>query len=811
AVFGSPFSADNCAGYVITQTIDGEINNCGIGSFTRQFTTTDAVGLINAAPCVQQINVYEAFDYTITLPTDEAGSCADIPTFADLGVDEFACDLITTVVEIDTIVSDNAPEACFTLRVTYDVINFCEYNQLGEPYLIPRDGDGIRDPKTQLLYLTVSAGPDQTTPDDDFAFLSRFTDRDYNPGPPQNDQLVDDGDDNDGSDDDNDNDSEQDQAGNGVGFAYATDNSRGHFRYIQFIDVYDDDAPVIVGDAPAECFAGTGAGCTADVTLTFTAADDCSAAIVSVELDPDYVAANGFTPVAAASIGVDITLSNDSINYTLRATNVPVGTHAIRVRADDGCGNHDLEIIEFCVTADKAPTPICTQTLTVTLMPDGAGGGMGSIWASDFIASDVADCFGNQIENYSIYREEGFDENSIAGGDLGLELTCDDLGEVPVRVYAIAANETADYCSVVVNVQAFQPTLCGQEGGNLAGTIMTERMAAIQDVEVTLEGANDFTASVTTEESGTFSFGSLDLGIDYTITPTQRTDYLNGVRTSDIVGITRHILGIEIFDNPYIFVAADVDGNEEIDVSDIINIRRLILGLSDVFPNDMPSWAFVPADYEFANANYPWAEAFPSVININDLAGNTLNADFVGVKLGDINSSATANLTQPAAPRNTRGFLELAVNEVDLKAGETYIIPVTAPQLTAFKGYQFTLEFDRSALIIERIEPGLMDRGNFGWRFANQGLITTSWNWGGTGVPTTWTGEEVLFSLVVQATVNDQLSNFIQVGSRFTAAEAYRTDSDDLSSVALTFNQDDIVSAGYKLFQNIPNPVAKET
>ncbi|MEL7162452.1 MAG: T9SS type A sorting domain-containing protein [Bacteroidota bacterium] len=162
-------------------------------------------------------------------------------------------------------------------------------------------------------------------------------------------------------------------------------------------------------------------------------------------------------------------------------------------------------------------------------------------------------------------------------------------------------------------------------------------------------------------------------------------------------------------------------------------------------------------------------------------------------------------------PRNVRGFLELEADDVDLKAGETYTIPVTAPRLTAFKGYQFTLEFDRSALSIERIEPGLMDRGNFGWRFANRGLITTSWNWGGAGVPTTLTGEEVLFSLVVQATVNDKFSKFIQVSSRFTEAEAYRADSDDPSSVALTFNQEDTVSAGYKLFQNIPNPVAKET
>ncbi|MBC6992534.1 hypothetical protein H9S92_00010, partial [Lewinella lacunae] len=114
---------------------------------------------------------------------------------------------------------------------------------------------------------------------------------------------------------------------------------------------------------------------------------------------------------------------------------------------------------EFCVTPDKAPTPICIQTLTVTLMPNGQGGGMAAIWATDFIASDVFDCFGNLIDKYSIYTEE---EAGVAGftpvaGRLGIDLDCEVVNQdVPVRVYAVADNGSADYCSVIVQVQAFQ-------------------------------------------------------------------------------------------------------------------------------------------------------------------------------------------------------------------------------------------------------------------------------------------------------------------------------------------------------------------
>ncbi|MDN3634740.1 hypothetical protein QWY85_08730, partial [Neolewinella lacunae] len=327
-------------------------------------------------------------------------------------------------------------------------------------YLIPRDGDGIRNPETQLLYLNVIPRV-TTTLTDDFAFLSRFTDRNYNPGAPQFDQTLDDGNDMDGTDDDNGN----DNIDNDV---YAADDSRGAFRYVQFVKIYDEVAPVIEADEPEECFGGTSVTCTADLTLTFTAVDECSDVDVTLQLDANYDVAQGFRPDNAAALGVGITLTNNGDgSYSIRATNVPVGEHAIRIRAADGCGNFDVEILEFCVTPDKAPTPICIQTLTVTLMPNGQGGGMAAIWATDFIASDVFDCFGNLIDKYSIYTEE---EAGVAGftpvaGRLGIDLDCEVVNQdVPVRVYAVADNGSADYCSVIVQVQAFQDGVCGEAG-----------------------------------------------------------------------------------------------------------------------------------------------------------------------------------------------------------------------------------------------------------------------------------------------------------------------------------------------------------
>ncbi|MEO0732872.1 MAG: T9SS type A sorting domain-containing protein, partial [Bacteroidota bacterium] len=277
------------------------------------------------------------------------------------------------------------------------------------------------------------------------------------------------------------------------------------------------------------------------------------------------------------------------------------------------------------------------------------------------------------------------------------------------------------------------------------------------------------------------------------------------------VAITRHILGVNLLDSPYKHIAADVDGNREIDVADIINIRRLILGLSDTYPNDMPSWAFVPADYEFAELDNPWAEAFPSVSNFNDLTASVIDADFIGAKLGDVNGSAIANALQPPVPRSLRGDLELELDETEMIEGETYRIPVTAPGLTEVDGYQFTLEFDRTAMTLESIEPGLATAGNFGWRFASSGLITTSWNWTGSEAPVDWRGEEVLFTLVVRAESAGLLSDALEASSRYTEAEAYVRGGTGLRNLSLIFNEEVVEVAGYRLRQNLPNPVLRET
>jgi hypothetical protein len=68
-----------------------------------------------------------------------------------------------------------------------------------------------------------------------------------------------------------------------------------------------------------------------------------------------------------------------------------------------------------------------------------------------------------------------------------------------------------------------------------------------------------------------------------------------------------------------------------------------------------------------------------------------------------------------------------------------------------------------------------------------------------------------LFTLVVRANAGDNLSEGLDITSRFTAAEAYERNTGNLRNLALVFNEIEVENGANELFQNTPNPVRNQT
>jgi hypothetical protein len=350
-----------------------------------------------------------------------------------------------------------------------------------------------------------------------------------------------------------------------------------------------------------------------------------------------------------------------------------------------------------------------------------------------------------------------------------------------------------DFCETFLFVQD-NMGFCG--GGTpivIAGEVATEEQAPVEGVTVEMNGG---LLTQVTGLNGQFNFSAV-AGNDYTVTPMLDENAANGVTTFDMVLITRHVLNVDPLDTPYKVIAADANNSGTVTTLDLVAIRKVILHVEDNFPNNT-SWRFVDKDYSFPNPQNPWSVAFPEVINYNNLQTSDLAADFVAIKVGDVNGSAATTLDGQADQRTMMGDLLFHTKDMELKAGQVYNIPFYGNDQAVY-GYQFTLEMGEGIELLD-VAEGLAKAENFGFALLEEGALTTSWNEADARV---LGSEEAIFTLVIKAKENTTLSKELSTSSRYTAAEAYSANG-DLLNVQLTFGNE--VAAGFELYQNIPNP-----
>jgi large repetitive protein len=384
-----------------------------------------------------------------------------------------------------------------------------------------------------------------------------------------------------------------------------------------------------------------------------------------------------------------------------------------------------------------------------------------------------------------------------------LTFTCDDVGhQVPVNLYATDKLGNQAFCSTFIIVDdhnGFCP-----EGGHLTGTITgnvsTETSDNVLDVKVQLGGST--LLPITTNQSGTFTFPSMPVGGSYTVQPDKNNDYKNGVSTLDLVQIQKHLLGIKKLESPYKMIAADANNSKSITAIDLIELRKLILGIYTELPSNS-SWRFVDRSYAFPDPYNPWEQVWPESVALNPLSLGMNKADFYGIKVGDVNNTVKANALSVVV-RGSGKVLDLVIDDRQVSNGETFEVPVYAGMSDNLEGMQFTFDLNAGLEVID-VKGGTMDvtSENFGW--LDNHTLSSSWNKAeGINVDQT----TPLFTLVLRAGNDTRLSQSIKIISSPTSPEAYSSDNTILD-LGLKFRGADIYS--FELLQNEPNPFSGKT
>ena len=549
----------------------------------------------------------------------------------------------------------------------------------------------------------------------------------------------------------------------------------GVWHFTQVIKINNSTAPVIEVCNIPSVVENYEADCGATLaTFNIEASDDCTA---ETDLEITWEFSNGISGNGAEASG-------DFNN----------GSYALTFTVSDGCGNFTSCENNFLVKDAKKPTPVCILGLSTVVMPTT---GEVTIWATDFES-------GNSYDNCSSYPNLQFSFSSDVDQD-SLVISCADVAAsviFPIELWVTDEAGNQDFCSTLISVQ--DPNgACGLPTAlSIFGEVATENQEKMEDVTIRLTGAG--IPPVITEMNGDYIFTPLEPGGNYTITPEKYMNYLNGVTTYDLVLISKHILGTELLDSPYKIIAADVNHSESITTLDIVKLRALILHIDDVLENNT-SWRFIKSDFVFDNPSTPFQTTFPETAAFENLT-ESAQADFVGIKIGDVNGSASPNNLLETDVRTFAGTLVFNLENKKIKEGEMFSLDFSAIDFNAI-GYQFALEF--KDLILLDVESNLenLNDTNFGFTLIDDGILTTSWN---NSSAVKVADDKVLFSLKFFSEKEMELSEALILTNQYTTAEAYSSQS-ELLEVKLNYTGGTINASAFALYQNTPNPFKNET
>ncbi|MEP7321370.1 MAG: hypothetical protein ABI761_05600, partial [Saprospiraceae bacterium] len=560
----------------------------------------------------------------------------------------------------------------------------------------------------------------------------------------------------------------------------------GKWKHLQLIVVMDTSKPVLTIPADLTVNNFDSVCGPAQVTVGTPSATDCTPAgsllwKYTLDLFDD---------------GVDLIEGDGKIVSRL----IPNGVHKLTFSVSDGCGNTTSKSLKITVRDGKKPTPVVINGLATDLsLMDGVG--MVRVFAKQFFVP------GSVMDNCTPYSKLRFSYSTNVTDSVRI-YTCDSIGTKIVRVWLTDEAGNQDFVTTYILIQNNMGA-CTNPGPapqlrtiSIGGSLLTESNNPIDQVKVKIM-QGDHAMPDPSIVSGKYAVPELLMGNPYDIIPKKDINPLNGVSTVDMIIMQKHILGVTPILSPYKLIAADIDHNGEINVIDLIELRKLLLGIDKHFAKN-ESWRFVDASYKFNNLSTALNEPFNEKYSIARLS-QAMQINFTGIKIGDLNESNQSGELSSMEVRGTDHQEWLTIRDQSFKENDILRVTFNGDKIKTISGFQMSLQHTNLELI--GIEPGTIDLKNVFTHDSNGKISITSY------VPTEMTllpQHKDLFTLVFKASVKGNLSSSIRIlDNSELKPEVY---DDQLNSNPLNITwMSSPVSFEFKLGQNMPNPFSNIT
>lgn len=322
------------------------------------------------------------------------------------------------------------------------------------------------------------------------------------------------------------------------------------------------------------------------------------------------------------------------------------------------------------------------------------------------------------------------------------------------------------------------------------------------------------------DKTGFFQF-DIPNGSTVELKPTKNTDLTNGV-SSFGMGILREFIiannPVEIT-SPYQIIAGNYDcwTTESVDLLDIINFRKLLIGLNTEMAA-CESWTFLPSDTQlptnFGLSNVFEAFDYPTVIKFENVTTNQ-TIEFTGVKMGDIlgDANLTNGLQTNATERQRRQPLSLNIPALAVPKQSIIEIPFTSKQFKQIFSFQTGLSYNQQQLeLMEIIPTANTDFASILWNnLPTKGHLKLSWispQQEGSSLEQ----NQPIFKLKFKTKTTIKTSDWeqlIRLEERILPTEIVDKDR-DFKIVSLNVMTKSTLNNAIELYGSFPNPTATQ-
>jgi hypothetical protein len=218
------------------------------------------------------------------------------------------------------------------------------------------------------------------------------------------------------------------------------------------------------------------------------------------------------------------------------------------------------------------------------------------------------------------------------------------------------------------------------------------------------------------------------------------TNPLDGISTLDLVLISKHILGTQPITDNCKKYAADVNENGTITTADIVELRKLILGVIQFFSTNPGCYRFIEEKSSDCMAN---------VNLINDDVTKKFDANFKIIKKGDVNCSALGLNTPP----KNEITITKEVNISTALTNDMVHYDFKPSSFSNIEGFQMGIRYDATQLEFigqTALDLPLANEYNIANSIENGGALNLVWTNQNT-VPYTLSQGQKIFRLTFRA------------------------------------------------------------